>query len=103
MKQKYKKKPSSQRIIASERVKNLIQLATRTVKEDEKLANRYIKLARKIAMKYKVKIPSELKKRFCKHCHSALMPGENSRIRLTKGKVVYYCMKCRKFMRFRYK
>ena len=70
---------------------------------DEKLADRYVQLARKISMKFKVRIPSNLKKQFCKHCVSYLVPHVNCRIRLHKKRVIYYCLKCKKFMRFPYK
>ena len=64
------------------------------------LSNRYVTLARKISMKFKVRIPTELKRRFCKHCYKYLMPGKTVRIRTHKGKVVYNCLNCKKFMRF---
>tara|TARA_Y100000310_G_scaffold325408_1_gene388834 strand:- start:2336 stop:2677 length:342 start_codon:yes stop_codon:yes gene_type:complete len=99
----YKPKPFKQRKLALERITALFKEAASAFKEDKKLANRYVSLARKIAMKYKVRIPSELRKRFCKHCHTYLKPNINLRIRTNKGKVVYYCLECKKFMRFPYK
>ena len=102
MKQKHKRKPAEHRKIALERIKTLFKEADSMFKEDPKLSNKYVKLARKISMKYKVKIPSELKKRFCKHCHSYLKPSKNCRVRLHNGKVVYYCLNCKKYMRFPY-
>jgi ribonuclease P protein subunit RPR2 len=70
--------------------------------EDPALSDRYVHLARKISTRYKVRIPRELKRRFCKHCFSFLVPGKNCRVRTHEGKVVYYCLKCKKFMRFPY-
>lgn len=102
MKQKHQKKPSEHRIIALERIETLFKEADIIFKEDPKLSNRYVKLARKIAMKYKVKIPSELKKRYCKHCHSFLKQGKNCKVRLKDGKAVYHCLVCDKIMRFPY-
>jgi ribonuclease P protein subunit RPR2 len=103
MKRKYNKKPESQLRIAKERVGELFNQASLAFKENPELSNRYVGLARKIAMKFKVNIPSELKKRFCKHCYCYLMPGKNCRVRTHEGKVVYYCSGCRKYMRFPYK
>jgi len=103
MKRKYKKKPKKQREIALERIRILFKQAREMFKKDPKLSNRYVYLARKIAMKYKIKIPSELKKKFCKHCYAYLVPPVNCRVRVQKGKVVYYCMNCKKYMRFPYK
>jgi ribonuclease P protein subunit RPR2 len=100
MKKIHKKKSSANRQIARERINKLINAARSVFREDKKLANRYVTLARKISMKYKVRIPPKLKRQFCKHCYSYLMPGVNSRVRLTKGKVVYYCLECKKFYRY---
>lgn len=103
MKRKYKSKPGKQKKIASERIIILFDQAKKAFKKDLKLSNRYVLLARKIAMKYKVRIPSALKKQFCKHCHSYLVPSVNVRVRTKEGKVVYYCLNCKKYMRFPYK
>jgi len=102
MKRKHHKKPSSHIKIAEERINILFKEAKSMFKKDPKLSNRYVHLARKIAMKYKIKLPSELKKRFCKHCYSYLVPSKNCRVRLTKHKLVYYCLNCKKYMRFPY-
>ena len=99
---RHKKKSSGQREIALERIKTLFKQARDVFKEDKNLANRYVELARKIAMKYKIRIPSELQKQFCRHCYKFLMPDVNCRIRLKNGKVVYYCLECKHFMRFSY-
>ena len=100
MKGKYSKKSAEHKRIAKQRIEVLFKQAKDTFKEDTKLADRYVQLARKIAMKYKVRIRPELKRRFCKHCYKYLMPGANCRVRMQKGKVVYFCQSCKKFMRF---
>ena len=100
MKKKYNKKPKEQRNIAKERINALFKQARDIFKEDNKLADRYVHLARKIAMKFKVRIPPNLQRKFCKHCYKYLFPGINARIRMNKGKVVYYCQNCKKYMRF---
>ena len=102
MKQKHKKKPSKHREIALERINILFAEADTMFKEDSKLSDKYVKLARKISMKYKVKIPSELKKRYCKHCYSFLKQSKNCKVRLKEGKVLYHCLVCGKIMRFPY-
>ena len=102
-KRAYRKKPGEQVRIAKERIEGLFSQAESMFSEDPKLSNRYVHLARKISMRFKVKIPPKLKRKFCKHCYSFLMPGKNCRVRTHEGKVVYYCQNCRKFMRFPYK
>ncbi|MBW2982425.1 ribonuclease P [Candidatus Woesearchaeota archaeon] len=102
MKRKYRKKPGKQRELVLERIEILFKEAKTAFKKDPKRADRYVKLARELAMKYKVRIPRELKRRFCKHCNSYLVPSKNVRIRTRNKKVVYYCLNCKNYMRFPY-
>ena len=102
-KRKHSRKPESQVKIAKERIQELFRQADVMFDEDPKLSNRYVQIARKISMKFKVRIPSQLKRKFCKHCYCFLKPGKNCRVRTHEGKVVYYCNNCKKFMRFPYK
>jgi len=88
------------REIALSRIKELFSQADSIFKKDAKLANRYVQLARKISMRSKVVIPSNLKKRFCKNCYYFLVPGKNVRIRTKNKKVVYYCFNCKHHMRY---
>lgn len=95
-------KSRNKKEIVKERIKKLFKEAKKAFRKDKKLANRYVKLARELAMKYRVKLPRELKRKFCKHCYSYLVPGENCRIRTRDNKVIYYCMECKKYMRYPY-
>jgi ribonuclease P protein subunit RPR2 len=81
-------------------INNLFDEAKLIFNENPFLANRYIKLARKNAMKVNLKIPRNLKRKFCKHCYFYLVPGKNCRVRIHKSRVIYYCFNCKKFMRF---
>ena|SRR3989338_3676045 len=85
---------------AKKKVEELFFHAESVFSSDKTLANRYVNIARKIAMKVNLRLPSKLKRKFCKHCYSFLMPGFNCRIRTRDNKVVYYCLECKKFMRF---
>lgn len=85
---------------ALEKIKTLFSEARIQFSRNQSLANRYVKLAREIAMKFKVKIPRELKRKFCKHCYHYLVPNKNCRVRIHKSRVIYYCFDCKKFMRF---
>ena len=96
----YQKRKQKQKTIAQERIEILFIQAKEIFNKDKLLANSYVKLARSIAMKYKVRIPKERKRQFCKHCYSYLFPGKNLRVRARKGKIVYSCLECKKFMRF---
>ncbi|MBM3229991.1 ribonuclease P [Candidatus Parvarchaeota archaeon] len=101
-KNSYSKKPEKFRQIAAERIGILFEQAGKIYSYDPLLSDRYVFLARKIAMKFRIRLPAELKRKFCRHCHSFLMPGRNCRIRAHQGKMVYYCLNCKKHMRFPY-
>ena len=88
-----------QQKIALDRIEHLFEEAQQTFSQNKALANRYVSLARKIAMKVKVKIPLKYKRRYCKHCYKYLQPGVNGRVRTSNGKVVISCFECKKFTR----
>ena len=85
---------------ATEKIAALFYEAGQIYSVDSDLAHRYVHLARKTAMKYKIRLSSALQKKFCKHCYKYLMPGENARIRTRDSKVIYTCFECKNFMRF---
>jgi ribonuclease P protein subunit RPR2 len=100
---RHKKKPALERKIALERIEQLFLEADKTFKERPDFSDRYVELARKIAMKAKVRIRPELKKRLCKHCRCYLKQGVNCRVRLGDKHIIYTCLTCKKMMRFPYK
>jgi len=83
--------------ISKERIKILFEQAEKT--KSQQLANKYVKTARKIAMKLNLRIPREYKRKFCKHCYKYFR-NKNYRVRTKNKKVVYYCLNCKKYMRF---
>jgi len=95
-----KKNKEKQRKEALVLVKKLFEEAKSSFSKNPSLSNKYVKLARKTAMKVNLRLPRELKRRFCKHCYSYLVPGKNSRVRIHKSRVIYYCFNCKKYMRF---
>ncbi|MEM2121494.1 MAG: ribonuclease P protein component 4 [Candidatus Woesearchaeota archaeon] len=97
-----KNKTKKQKEIVLSRINRLFEEAENIFKEDKNLAKRYVYIARRLSMKYKVKIPRELKRRFCKNCYSYLKPGINCRVRLGDKRVIYYCLECKHYMRFPY-
>ncbi|MBU1201799.1 MAG: ribonuclease P [Nanoarchaeota archaeon] len=100
MLKKYQKKSDDQLKIALLRIDKLFSLADEMFGEDPSFSDRYVKLARTIAMKYKISLKSEYKRRFCKHCYKYLRPGVNCRVRTVSEKLVYSCFHCKKFSRF---
>ncbi len=84
------------REIALERIHTLFKEA----KLNPPKANRYVDLARRIAMKVNLPIPREYKRKYCKHCNNYFKSG-NYRVRTRNKMVVYYCLNCKKYMKFR--
>ncbi|MEM2918184.1 MAG: ribonuclease P [Candidatus Altiarchaeota archaeon] len=101
-----KKGKEIQRQIALERIKILFGLAEKVAlqEEDLELANNYVKKARAIAMRCNARIPSMLKRKFCKFCHIYLLPGRTSKVRINSAKkrVSVQCLNCKREMYFPY-
>ena len=87
---------------APEKLKQFMQLAEESFPKSKTKANLYVHKARRLAMKFNIRWPRGLKRKFCKHCYSFLKPGVNCRVRTKTGKVVYFCHECKKHMRFPY-
>jgi len=85
--------------IAMERIRTLFRLARETIREDPELAQRYVEIARKIAMRTKVRLPREYRRQVCRHCKSFVLPSVNCRIRIQSRRephVVVTCFNCGK-------
>jgi RNase P subunit RPR2 len=68
--------------------------------EAEKSGNsKLIKEARKKAMRVNLKLPLEMRRKFCHKCNSLL----KGRIRLRKGKRVIFCENCKRYTRIPFK
>ena len=86
--------------LALSRIYRLFRLASET--KIQLRADRYISLASKISTKLKVRIPSILKRKFCKKCLTYLKAG-NSRIRTKNRMLITTCLKCNHISRFKLK
>ncbi|MBI4738982.1 ribonuclease P [Candidatus Woesearchaeota archaeon] len=85
--------------VAMQHIENLFVQASHIAGQDENLATRYVVAARKIAMKFKLRLPSRLKRRFCNHCYRYLIPGKSLRVRVHQHRLIYYCLHCKHFWR----
>ena len=88
-----------QKKIAKEKIEELFEIAKKNFKDDPKVSDRYIRIARRTAMKFRLRISTELKRKFCKFCYKFLVVGKNSRVRISKGKKIIYCFACKKYNR----
>jgi ribonuclease P protein subunit RPR2 len=57
-------------------------------------ADRFVDLARRVGMRYNVRVPTSYRRRFCRGCYRYLQPGASSRTRLGRGRVVTTCLRC---------
>ena len=103
MSRKHKKKPLKLVKIANEHIADLFSLARKVGLKEPGLADRYVFLARKIAMKFKIKLLPVFKRQFCKHCYSYLILSKNCRVRIHDSKIIYYCNNCGKYTRIQLK
>ena len=86
--------------ISRERIDILFQHAGEWAHDDMELARRCILLARRIAMKQRVRIPWRYRRQFCRSCHTYLIPGHTSRVRIQHGKVIVTCLACKSIRRY---
>lgn len=99
MKERLKNPATKQ--VAKERISVLFLLAREAFREHPERSNRYVSLARRIAMRQRVRIDREFRRQYCHHCYAFLVPGVNMRVRVHRGNVVVTCGICNKKTRYR--
>ena len=87
--------------IARERIEILFGQAKEAFGTHPERSNRYVDLARKIAMRQRIRIDRQFRRQFCHHCYTFLVPGKNMRVRVHRGTVVITCHTCNKKTRIR--
>ncbi|MEM1578426.1 MAG: ribonuclease P protein component 4 [Archaeoglobaceae archaeon] len=94
-----RREKEKERAIAMERISYLIERAEKFKLIDYELSRRYIELAKRIAMRYRVRIPRKYRIYFCKKC---LYPyrGGKFRVRINKSAVIVTCLNCSYVRRF---
>lgn len=83
--------------IAKERIRLLIDHALREALYDDILANNQARLAKKIAMRMRLRLPYEIRQLYCKRCKQFILPGISSRIRTGRSRlkaIRITCLKC---------
>jgi ribonuclease P protein subunit RPR2 len=93
-------KPRWQQKIARERIEILFKLAEEWVDSHPERSRRCIELARKIGLRYNIRFPKELKRKFCKNCNTLLIPGKTSSIRVSKKNLIVKCLNCNKIYKY---
>ncbi|MEM3073905.1 MAG: hypothetical protein QXK20_04110 [Nitrososphaerales archaeon] len=70
--------------LARQRIERIMEVALEVAKTDYETAKKETALARRIALKYNVRLPFYLKRFFCHGCKQLIIPGLNCRVRLTR-------------------
>ncbi|MCX6683472.1 MAG: ribonuclease P [Methanoregula sp.] len=89
------------KMIARERIEVLFDQARLAFCAHPEWSNRYVEIARRIAMRQRIRIDAGFRRQYCHHCYSFLVPGKNMRVRVHRGNVVVTCHSCNKKTRFR--
>ena len=82
------------RQIAMQRIHTLFRLAKEKIREEPELAQRYATIARKIAMRAKLRLPMEYRRMVCKHCKSFIYPCVNCRVRVQQRREPHMAITC---------
>lgn len=88
--------------IATARIERLFELAAVEYRSYPERSDRYVQLAKRIGMKYRLRLPSSLKRKVCRGCGSYLVSGNSSRTRLHGQYITTTCLKCGREMRIPY-
>ena len=86
---------------AVDKIMQLFTVAETARGTRQSLADAFVKKARRIAMKHRISLPRNIKRKFCKYCGAYFIAGKNYRVRMKEKKVIYTCLTCKRFMRFR--
>jgi ribonuclease P protein subunit RPR2 len=104
-KRRHSPKPGWQQEMGAERIERLFSLAEKEFSIHPERSHRYVFLARKIAMRYNIRIPPELRRSYCKKCYKYLKPSINCRVRTNASQraVIVTCLECGHVMRHPYR
>jgi len=78
---------NSKKEIATLRMHVLFKNAVSNARKDADLAEKQAIIAKKISMKYKIRMPYEIRSCFCKKCKKFIVPGVNSKVRVGRSNV----------------
>ncbi len=81
--------------LARQRIVRLLRLADEVYSKEPELGLRYGELARRLALRTRVRIPKEWKWRYCKRCGSFLYPGINADVRIRDRRLPHLVIRCR--------
>ncbi len=77
--------------VAKGRIDYLLGLARQKWVQAPALSRRYVQLARKIAMRHRIRLGNRL---FCKECNAPFIHGRTVKSRTIRGSVKWVCTAC---------
>jgi len=89
------KKQQAKKEVARGRIEILLACALQ--EKDRELAQKQAGLAKKIDMRYRVRMPYRLRQLFCKKCKAFIVPGRDARVRTGRSAtkaVRITCLRC---------
>ncbi|MBT8507134.1 ribonuclease P [Methanomicrobiaceae archaeon CYW5] len=89
-----RRKRPKKNTVALERIEILFREAQEEFGIHPELSRTYVERARRIAMRDRIRIPRELRRKYCRKCFAYLVPGINARVRIHRGKIIITCLEC---------
>ena len=78
---------NSKKEIATQRILILFDNAVSNARNNPRLAERQAQIARKISMRFKIKMPWQIRTSVCKKCKKFIVPGVTSKVRVGRSNV----------------
>ena len=78
---------NSKKEIATQRILILFDNAVSNARKNPKLAEQQAQIARKISMRFKIKMPWQIRQSFCKKCKKFIVPSISSKDRIGRSNV----------------
>jgi len=91
-----RQKRSKQKAMAVSQVDTILTEALETAKNDITLAKQQAAIARRICLKFNIRLPYQKRQLFCRGCKIFIVPGINARVRTSsKQKILLLtCLEC---------
>ena len=78
---------NSKKEIANKRIEVLFKNAVSNSRSNPELARRQAEIIRKLSMKFRIRMPWEIRSSFCKKCKKFIVPNISSRVRIGRSNV----------------
>ena len=85
---------NSKKEIATKRMEILYNNALLNARNNPELAQKQALIIKKISMKFKIKMPIEIRSSFCKKCKKFIVPNISSRVRVGQSNVKSISVTC---------